>query len=61
MHYAIKNDHKYTIQIIYIFLIFIEKVQIIDDINLSIFFKPYISKICNSFLFNIYIYMINWT
>ena len=38
MHDAIKNDHKYTIQIIYLFLIFIEKVQIIDDINLSFFF-----------------------
>ena len=36
--------------------IFLEDVQIIHGISLH-FFKPHISKICNSFSFYIYIYI----
>ena len=40
---TIKNNHNYTVQIMY-------------DISL-LFFKPYTSKICNGFSINIYIYL----
>ena len=47
MHGTIKNNHNYAF--------FLEEIQIIHSINLH-FFKPYISKICNSFSYYIYIY-----
>ena len=51
-HGTIKNNHNYAF--------FLEEIQIIHSINLH-FFKPYISKICNSFSYyiNIYIYIYN--
>ena len=50
---TIKNSHNYTVS--NCMILFLEDIQIIHGISLH-FFKPHISKICNSFSLYIYIY-----